>query len=63
MSGFLIKLNKISIAIPVALTFTMLLLHFMTGAIKVGKVEMAEKRMERLSQLSLAELGKVRVET
>lgn len=61
MANFLIKLNKVSIVIPITLTFVMLFLHFMNGAIEAGKVDMANQRMEKLSQLSLAQLGEVRV--
>lgn len=59
MGNFLIWLNKVSIVIPISLTFVMLFLHFLNGAIEAGKVEMANQRMERLSQLSMAELGEL----
>lgn len=61
MGNFLIWLNKVSIVIPITLTFMMLFLHFLNGAIEAGKVEMATQRMERLSQLSFAELGREKI--
>jgi hypothetical protein len=61
MGNLLIWLNKVSIVIPITLTLMMLFLHFINGAIEAGKVEMAKQEMERLSQLSLAELGQIRV--
>ena len=61
MGNFLIWLNKVSIVIPITLTFVMLFLHFFNGAIDAGKAEMATQRMERLSKLSLAELGEIKV--
>jgi hypothetical protein len=38
----------------------MLLLHFISGAVEAGRVEMTEKRMEKLTMLSFADLGKIK---
>ncbi len=50
----------VSNATLVALTLLVVLAQFSYSAITAGRIAVAEQRMEKLSQLSMAELGEER---
>ncbi len=52
----------LSNAVLVTITVMTLIAQFLFSAIRASEVEMAEQRMEKLSQLSLAELGQEKID-
>jgi len=60
MGKFLKNLYNDSCVVHISIIFFMLFAQFWYSAIKAGKVEMAERHMEKLSELSFLELGQIK---